>query len=525
MPAAITQAGIAAGLSVVQARIGGANRSQTIKSAGLSVGLSLLSYWLRPQSNPPGAARTVPYPALTPKFALGECLMPAEPCWGIVRGGSLHMAVPISIGTCEGMRPELVLHGGWNHPGAANPTVIPLKQDGRLWTPAGPGPANAWSQGTGNERIKIWEYPEAADHANRWGSLRAVAPGWDDKHRMSGIAGIHVELRQGPAPGGALDRNGRFWTGEIPRMSVLWRGIKPTWPGYSTRTWTDSPAALRYWFYTERLGVDPDLIDSESVRAAHGVCSETIRLRLPDRYADEYESEFRRYALNGYFAPGDTRAQVEQQMDFGWLGEVLLAGGRYVWLPGAERRATREVSQSDFTAALGVTTSGPPADRLTGASCVLAQSRSKRFRAEQSVRYEDETALAAAGGVSRNADLGRLAFEDNAIRAVQKLAYLVRFSRNDRRWRYRVRPGAGLQNLTALPGEVARVTEAEHDLLSADCELVRINRGESWDAEWELRRRNDWSLPAALPEAGSVANPISINPNPPPPPPTTGIYI
>ena len=518
MPAAVTQAGITVGASLLQSRIGGATRSQTIKSVGLTAGLSLLSYWLRRQSDAPGAGREVPYPTLTPKYAFGETLLPAEPCWGFRKGGSVHLAVPIAIGTCEGMRPEMVLQGGWNHPGAQNPTEIPLKQDGRMWQPH-PGPASAWS-----DRIRIWEYPEAANHTNRWESLRAAAPGWDSKHRMDGIAGIHIELRQGDAPGGAVNPDGRFWTGEIPNMRVLWRGMKISWPGHTAREWTDSPAAIRYFFHTERLGVDPDLIDAESVRAAHGICSETIRLRLPDRHEAEYESVFRRYALNGWFSPTDTRAQIEQQMDLGWLGEVVPIGGRLYYRPGAPRPAMRAISQEDLVSALGVTVSGPPEDRITGITATLAQSRAKRFRAEQVLRYEDEDAKAIIGGLARTQDLGRLSFEDNPIRAMWNMALLTRFARNDKRWRYLARPGAGLQHLGVRPGDVIRMTEPENDLVGAACEVVSTRRTENWAAEWELRRVQDWTLPSVLPEASEV-NTLPINPNPPPPPPGTEIHI
>ena len=510
MPAAVAQAGFTVGASLLQSRIGGASRSQTIKSAGVALGLSLVSQWLRPSSNAPGAARETPYPTLTPRFVLGQSLVPVEPCFGVVKGGSLHLALPVSIGTCEGMGPEIVIEGGWNSIAAVNPTEVALKQDGRLWKPF-PGAANAWS-----DRIRIWEYPEAGPSTTRWESLRAVAPGWDANHRMDGIAGLHIELRQGAAPANARNRDGRFWSG-IPNIRVLWKGIKPTWPGHSAREWTDSPAALRYWWMVERLGVDPSLIDSESVRAAHGVCSETIHYNLPDRFAAEYESDSKRYSLNGWLSPTDTRAQVEQQMDYCWMGEVLLADGRFRFLPGYPRPVTRALTQRDLVENLGVNVSGPVSERLTGASCILAQSRDKRFRAEQPLRWEDEDAKAAIGGVSRVHDFGRLSFVDDPLLGMRLLVYMVRQAQNDRRWRYLVRPGDGIQHYGALPGEVISITEPENDLLATECEIVATDRREDWVADWQIRRVMDWSLPAALPEV-SGKNTLPFVPTPPVPP-------
>ena len=517
MPAAVAQAAAVIGGTAGLARLGGSTGGQAIKSAGVALGLTLVSQWLRPPSDAPGAAREAPYPALTPRFVLGRSLVPVAPCFGIVKGGSLHLAVPVSIGTCEGMGPEIVIEGGWNSYGSRNPTEVPLKRDGRLWKPF-PGAANAFA-----DRLRIWEYPEAARSTKRWESLRAVAPGWDADHRMDGIAGIHIELRQGDRPANAPNSQGRFWTG-IPAMRVLWKGIKPTWPGHSAREWTDSPAALRYWWMVERLGVDPDLIDSESVRAAHGICSETLRYRLPERHAAEYESASKRYSVNGWFAPTDTRAQVEQQMDLAWLGEVLLADGRFRFLPGAPRPATRSILPRDLVANLEVVVSGQPSDRLTGASCVLAQSRDKRFRGEQALRYEDDDAKALIGGVSRVHDLGRLSFVDDPLLGMRLLAYLVRQARNDRRWRYRVRPGDGIRHFGALPGDVIKITEPENDLLSTDCEIVSTDRGDDWSADWQIRRVMDWSVLPVLPEA-SGKHDTDLTPTPPVPPIQRPIHI
>ena len=62
----------------------------------------------------------------------------------------------------------------------------------------------------------------------------------------------------------------------VPRIAFLVRGIKIAWPGQADPIFTNNAAAIRYWWLTERRGVDPALIDEQSVKDAVTRCGETI---------------------------------------------------------------------------------------------------------------------------------------------------------------------------------------------------------------------------------------------------------
>ena len=66
----------------------------------------------------------------------------------------------------------------------------------------------------------------------------------------------------------------------VPRLAFLVRGIKINWPGQTDAIFTNNAAAIRWWWLTQRRGVDPALIDEQSVKDAVARCAATVDVDL-----------------------------------------------------------------------------------------------------------------------------------------------------------------------------------------------------------------------------------------------------
>ena len=102
---------------------------------------------------------------------------------------------------------------------------------------------------------------------------------WTVRHRLDGIAYIHVELTNTAAG---------EWQKFPDDLEFRIRGVKPNFPtsanalnptdaaefGYSGPEWTDNAAALMYWYLTEIRHVHPSRIDTESFLRAFDICEQ-----------------------------------------------------------------------------------------------------------------------------------------------------------------------------------------------------------------------------------------------------------
>ena len=61
------------------------------------------------------------------------------------------------------------------------------------------------------------------------------------------------------------------WRSAVDPVELLVRGMRVTWPGQSTPTYTQNAAALRYWYDTEILGRTVEL---EGFNAAYAICEQ-----------------------------------------------------------------------------------------------------------------------------------------------------------------------------------------------------------------------------------------------------------
>ena len=114
---------------------------------------------------------------------------------------------------------------------------------------------------------------------------QSSSPGWQG---LIGLPRGGIALQVHPAGGStnirgvAYVRVAIFATQfkKVPRLSFLVRGIKISWPGQVDPIFTNNAAAVRWWWLTERRGIDPALIDQQSVTDAVARCGSVISVDL-----------------------------------------------------------------------------------------------------------------------------------------------------------------------------------------------------------------------------------------------------
>ena len=112
----------------------------------------------------------------------------------------------------------------------------------------------------------------------------------------------------------------RFWA-RIPNIEFLVKGLKFTWPGQATATWTENAAAIRYWWESQRRGRPTSAYDLTDFTAAYNLCEEEVDVTdggndppSPAGY-ESYNPISKRYSYNGAISSGDDVQQIEDQMD------------------------------------------------------------------------------------------------------------------------------------------------------------------------------------------------------------------
>ena len=210
------------------------------------------------------------------------------------------------------------------------------------------------------QAISLFPYFDSEATA-RWGSVRTYTDradpsvlgratpftDWSAEHRLKGISGIHVRLRQWTKH----EFDQRVFTAGVPNISFLVRGIRVTFPepeassGFRTE-WTDNAAAIRYWWHRERRGIPAESIDRDSFVAAWRVCEKRIVPSLPESWPggeapewaqDESVLSFRKYSANGVVTSGESPAAIEASLDDAWQGFVVEEGGKLRYFPGSDR--------------------------------------------------------------------------------------------------------------------------------------------------------------------------------------------
>ena len=199
-------------------------------------------------------------------------------------GRRLHLAFALSEGKCEALQGIVVDGEVLTGAAFAKETDVSADDDGGVTYTA--------TTGRGGE-LRVTSYLDAPDRnaerrpgfVSRGKTLRdasarmgSEALEWNADHQGSGISWCHVELLQ---PVG-LDR--LVWDG-VPELGFLMKGMHLKAPAAGDpSTWspsyTDSAAAVRYWWLSKRRSAPAERIDVATVRDAHDRTGQRIEVRL-----------------------------------------------------------------------------------------------------------------------------------------------------------------------------------------------------------------------------------------------------
>ena len=308
------------------------------------------------------------------------------------------------------------------------------------------------------DKIEFWFY-SGDPRSGAPTSLSAVdSTYWSSSHQGVGLCFVHAKLTQPNYGQGTeeVDYDTRFWT-NIPQINFVIDGIKITWPGQTTPTWTRNAAALRYWYETERLDRPTSAIDNASVRAAITTCGTRV---------GSGTGEDIRFAVDGVLTSEDQPRTVLDEMDFAMQGFVFEVDGKLKFVPG------REIPNTDGTALdvdstmirfQGAQPAPALSDRVNATSMSLNQSYLHDWLSTDIDEVTDDAAITRDGRrLTRNLSTKR--FVSNPYTARRLMAIAIRRARASATYSYQLTPGDSFQNLTHLPGDLLLVTDIARGL-------------------------------------------------------------
>ena len=348
---------------------------------------------------------------------------------------------------------------------------------------------NANSRILDNFMVHLYRRPSSAGDDNGI-TLRDVNPKWTKEHRLSGISWVHVAVRQEKV----TEREARVFQ-RRPRLTFLVRGKVLDTPIYSSKTYTNIAADVRYWYETVINGRSVDL---EAYRAAWTVC--TNHIALVDAEGNEVARP--RYTVNGVITSVDNRDTVAYELDQAWQGSIVFVGGHAVFRPGALRSPITHITNEDIIEVRHIQPAPALQDRLNSVSVALAQCDSEEWTQFHVPAIVDHD-LVERDGVVRHADLGIRAFITNAVAAARLATVALRRARQSAEYVYRVFPRSDLSLLEIFPSDIVTITETQAGLLSERCMVV------------QTEILSDWSIVLTLvPEPAEVWGEHALEPKP-----------
>jgi len=261
---------------------------------------------------------------------------------------------------------------------------------------------------------------------------------WTDDYIGNGVSYVLVELYQPEYDTTSVDavNEDRFWPGP-PAMNFMMRGIKVSYPvadatapsgrRLTEPAWTDNAAVLRYWYLTERRGLDPDAIDLTYFDAARRLCDTDLQLTEASNYHSDYPESVKRYTINGSVTSGDSAAALDNQFDFAWQGFVVEHGGRFLFRPGADQPVRFLITEDDVVSDPEVMPFGSRSELANELSVSIEQSISEDFLPENFV-VVDATAQ-ASDGERLPQELTGLKFVNDPVQAINFLHQRLRQQR------------------------------------------------------------------------------------------------
>ena len=333
--------------------------------------------------------------------------------------------------------------------------------------------------------LTIWEVLEGDGATSGPGptALRTGSGGeWTTAHAGNGIGYAIAKLTQ---PAG----EGRLYSG-VPNFNFLIRGLKITWPGQATATWTENAAALRYWILRERRGLPAAAFDEASVTAAIATCGAAVQVARPSNdYADWPATEIR-YAINGVIFSGDSIESIESEADFAWQGFAVERDGIYHFRPGEDRNSTATVTTRDIIEAGALIPFQPIQERLNAATMRLSQSARHDFLAYQVPEVNDAEAE-TRDGERLLKDLGQRLFINSPSAADRLLRIALRRARATFKATYRLSPRSDLRWLSLMPTDIIRLSDPAFGLENWRAEVISTTLRDDFSVEITLNSAPD----------------------------------
>ena len=309
--------GVAAGSAASFAA--GTLQSAVITGALRGAALAALQVVLAPDQ--PGAPPAIPrnvVEAISPvRYVVGETRVAPPIAYIEEDPDDMHVVYLISEGACEGI------------------TALYVDGDKIEFTRTNGNQLRPITNERYHDKMTITEY-FAAD-GTQGTEAQAAMTGWTRNHKLNGISWVWVRFSQD-----SVVYNTR------PEMNFVVKGKKLSYPTdaagtMSTPAWTDNAAIIRYWWITERLGIDKQYVDYASFETAR-VLSGT-----------EWTAGKRTYTINGVISSGDNIGIVETQMNAACAGHVVLVNNTHFFRFGQDRALRAALTYDDIVAPIEIT--------------------------------------------------------------------------------------------------------------------------------------------------------------------------
>lgn len=419
------------------------------------------------------------------------------------RNGECYVALVLSEGVCDSIEKIWV-----------DSTEIPFTRTARTTgdklTPLDQGGFHE----NYNGKIEFYEYFKA--DGTQGSDLRTAVGStkWSAEHKLNGKSWVYVKLTQ-PAYS-SKSTAGRFWT-KFPDITFLVKGLKITWPGQTTPVWTESAAALRYWWLRVRRGIPAAAIDSASVIAAHTLCSAVLdhTTNFPATGYETATKTVTRYSINGVVQSEDDPEAVEKHMDFAWQGYALEIDGVYIFRPGADRPATVTLNEENIIAVEQVSPAPALQDRVNSATVTLSQSRDHDWLNYGIPEVIDQPSL-TRDGESLPIDFQTAPFVADPLTGARLLAVVLRRARASATFTYRVMPGDMFELFGLVPTDRVLVNDSNYGLTNFRAQVVSTVINDDWSVTLSLVEDVDgvyadtFVLPALKPREIGVTDPRTV---------------
>ena len=316
-------------------------------------------------------------------------------------------------------------------------------------------------QATGSfaERLDVYEY-FAAD-GTQGAEIRAACSNFTVQHRYHGLSWVAIRLNQ---PNWGMDDEERFWT-TVPDVEFLVRGLKITWPGQTTPTFTRNVAALRYWVETERRGLSPTVIDRTTFDAALAACATAADFSGRSGLPAGYTTVFQQYTFDDIITADMELEEIQASMDFCWQGEIANAGGVLYFRPGIDRPIRYAITEDHLISIEAARFNQSTQERINAATMTLNQSADHQYLEYEVPEIVDAHSLVQDQNQKQSVDLGAPLGVNLPVKASWLLTVALRRLRDSKQLAIVVFPGFEgnpYAYFGLLPGDWVTLTVAEY---------------------------------------------------------------